>query len=189
MTVLYRNPNVPFGQIISLKSGAYGSVGFGGSTSSALGNGTLRLSPIYISRPTVLTRIGLQVTVIGDVGSTVRLGIYADDGSFYPNALVLDAGTIAGDSATVQEITISQSLGKGVYWIGAAVQGVTVTQPTIRTVSSSGMASTVDAAATNVTNAGNSAQIMTGVTGALPASFSSTVTTSNLAPRMIWKLA
>lgn len=187
MTRVAQRQNTPYGQIIPLKSGSYGSLGTGGTTSNVLVNGTLRVAPIYLARTVSLTKIGLQVTVIGDAGSTIRLGIYGDTGEFYPGALVLDAGTIAGDSATVQEITIAQTLPKGVYWIGGAVQGVTVTQPTVRIVSGA-LSSAIDSTASGVTNAGNTAQSMTGVTGALPATFSSTPTASNLVPRMIWKI-
>lgn len=188
MTMINQRPSAPFGQVVSLKSGTYGALGTAGNTSSVLVNGTLRAAPIYLAKSATLTRIGLQVTAIGDVGSTIRLGIYADDGNLYPGALILDAGTIAGDSATLQEITISQALPKGVYWICAVIQGVTTTQPTVRAVSGS-LFSTVDAVAANVSNSGNIAQSMTGVTGALPATFSSTPTSTNLVPRVIWKIA
>lgn len=172
------------------------------STSAALGNATLRAVPFQVPRNLTVTKIGAEVTTVGDAGRSVsdmvtngtttitsataafvstdrgrlvtgtniatgtyiasvtngttavltiaatgsgsggslvisgcviRLGIYADNGSGFPGALVIDAGTIDGHSATVQEITISQALSAGTYWFGAVVQGVTTTQPTMRT--------------------------------------------------------
>jgi hypothetical protein len=104
------------------------------STANTLGNGTGRFSPFPVPAAITLTRIGAEVTVVGESGSKLRLGIYGDNGNGYPGELVIDAGTINGDSATVQEITISQPLQPGLYWIGAAVQAAPTTQPTVRTL-------------------------------------------------------
>lgn len=107
-------------------------------TSNTLGNGTGRFSPWVVRRAMRFTRIGAEVTAPGEAGSVVRLGIYADDGTGYPGTLVLDAGTIAGDSATVQEITIAQVLNPGLYWVGGVVQNAPTTQPTVRTLAADG---------------------------------------------------
>lgn len=151
----------------------------GAATSAAHGIGSLRLFPWVVGQRLRLSRLGGEVTVIGDVGSKVRLGIYADNGRCYPGALVVDAGQIAGDSATVQELTIDTVLLPGLYWVGGAVQAVTTTQPTVRTQSSSwhqpvavGLGTTIPAA-----GGGGGGYAATGITGALPASFPSTVST------------
>ena len=104
------------------------------STANTLGNGTGRFSPWRIRRTTTFSKIGAEVTAAGDSGSVLRIGIYADDGTGYPGALVLDAGTIAGDAIAVAEIATSFTLTPGLYWVGAVVQGVTTTQPTVRTI-------------------------------------------------------
>lgn len=123
------------GALPNLQSGRYyRAPNAGPTTSNTLGNGSLRLMPKYIANAVTLTRLGAEVTVIGEAGSKIRLGIYADDGTFRPSALVIDAGQIAGDSATIQEITISQALSRGWYWFGGAVQSAPTTQPTVRTV-------------------------------------------------------
>ena len=162
------------------------------STAVTLGNGTLRLAPWLVTRPLALSKIGTEVTVIGDVGSKLRLGIYADNGNAYPGSLVVDAGQIAGDSATAQELTISQTLAPGVYWIGGAVQAVTTTQPTVRVLNvdwdpalAIPMGTTL-ASVTNVTGAGFS---QASVTGALPSTFTSTVTPTGNVPRLLMKVA
>jgi hypothetical protein len=100
--------------------------------SATLGTNTPRAFPISIPNSVTLARIGAEVTVIGDVGSKIRLGIYADDGTGRPGSLLVDAGTIAGDSVAVQEITISTPLAAGIFWLCGVVQVVTVTQPTVR---------------------------------------------------------
>lgn len=173
------------------------SVATSGTTAS-LTNGTLRVSPVFIPQTLQITRMGAEVTVIGDVGSKLRIGVYADNGAGYPGALVLDAGQIAGDSATVQEITLGSTLtlNRGWYWLGGVVQSVTTTQPTVRTVGS-----TVPPVGTgfllygttSIPGAG-SAQVgyaQSGISNGsgLPANFSSTVSNSGFAPRLFFKLA
>lgn len=163
----------------------------GSATSSALGNGTLRLAPWLVDRAITIDRIGGEITSIGDAGSKLRLGIYSDDGSGYPGALVLDAGQIAADSATVQELACNLTLQPGLYWIGAAVQSVTATQPTVRTLSSVwtppvplNFGSILPA--TGSTTFGYQ---QGGVTGALPANFSTTLSTIGGAPRLLIRTA
>lgn len=158
------------------------------TTSATLTNGTLRVHPFYVPNACVLSRIGADVTSAGDSGSKYRLGIYADNGSGYPGTLVLDAGTIAGDSNTVQEITISQALDPGMYWIGGVVQVVTVTQPTIRVIN----AVTMPYVALG-TSAPTAGQVHVGyqqgsVTGALPPVFTSTVSGATPVPRIFVKI-
>jgi hypothetical protein len=72
-----------------------------GATTNNLTPSGLHVSPSFISKTVTTDRIGLQVIQAGGgAGSTLRLGIYADDGSMRRAALILDAGTIAADSTT-----------------------------------------------------------------------------------------
>lgn len=69
------------------------------------------------------TRIGFTLGT-GVASCVARLGIYSDVGG-QPSTLALDAGTIAcgtGDVGT-REITISQQLDAGVYWLVAQFTG------------------------------------------------------------------
>jgi len=120
------------GQPISPNSYVY--LGTTGTSTSQIAAGSLRAYAWYLPQPTSLSRIFAEVTTVGDGGSKVRLGIYADTGLGSPGELVLDAGTIAGDSATVQELTIDLTLPRGLYWPAAVSQAVTTTAPTVRTV-------------------------------------------------------
>lgn len=154
---------------------------------STLGVGNLRVTPWFVPNAVTVSRIGAEIVSAGDSGSKLRLGIYADDGTCYPGALVLDAGTIAADSNTVQEITVSQALTPGLYWVGAAVQIVSVTQPTVRCVNAPPIVPHIHVGAA----APSAAQLTfgfvhTSVTGALPTPFTSTVGASSTAPARIF---
>lgn len=164
------------------------------TTSNTLGNGTLRVTPFVVPRRVSLTKIGLEVTSGGDAASTLRIGIYADDGAGYPGALVLDAGTVAGDAIAVAEITIALALEPGLYWTGAVVQGVTVTQPTVRSVGATNAlhapfiplttgTTPIANAPTNIGYAGVS------ITGALPSPFPTTMNVTAVAARLFVKVA
>lgn len=142
------------------------------TTSTALTNTQMRASPFYVPNTVTVTRVGAEVTTVGEAGSKVRLGIYADDGTGRPGALVLDAGQIAGDSATVQEITgLSATIGPGWYWSAWAVQSAPTTVPTLRAGQQS-----QSFAACDVNGIPNANQSVTGfqqsgVSGALPNPF------------------
>jgi hypothetical protein len=68
--------------------------------------------------------IGAYMLSNGGSGSVVRLGIYADNGACYPGALVVDAGTVASSSGAPAnlEISISETLSEGLYWLAIAPQ-------------------------------------------------------------------
>lgn len=77
---------------------------------------TLYCLPIIVQKLTTFTKIGIAVTT-GGAGSTIRLGLYKNDGiGGYPGSLILDAGTV--DSSVVAELSIDiiQKL-MGKYWI------------------------------------------------------------------------
>lgn len=141
--------------------------------SAAMGIGTLALVPKYVPNPVTLTRIGTEVTVIGDVGSLIRLGIYNNiNGDFRPGALVIDAGTILGDSVAVQEIVIAQSIAAGWYWFGGVVQNDVTVQPTVRAMSAPWEPLPIDhGIVIPAANAAERSFTQAGIAGALPATF------------------
>lgn len=156
------------------------------STSNTQGAGSLRLVPWIVERALTLDRIGAEVTVIGDVDSKFRLGIYADNGHAYPGALLLDAGQIAGDAVAVAGLTCAVDCPPGLYWIGGAVQAVVTTQPTLRVVSTNWTPPVVLGTGTAAPTAGQVAvgYAQTAVTGALPATFTTTVALAPTAVRV-----
>lgn len=159
-------------------------------TSNTLGVGTERLVPMVLTRPLTIDRIGAEVTTVGDAGSKFRIIVRADNGSGLPNALALDAGQIAGDSATVQVLTVSATFAPGVWWFGGAVQAVTTTQPTMRTMAGTWVPPIPIWANTSTPAAG--AAILgvnaTGTTGAAPATIT-VAGTVGAAPRIFFRAA
>jgi hypothetical protein len=73
--------------------------------------------PFYVPQTTTFDRIGCR-TASGFSGTaTVRLGIYSNSTN-RPDLVVLDAGTLSATAAsTFYEITISQELSAGWYWL------------------------------------------------------------------------
>jgi hypothetical protein len=167
----------------------YSTSAVSNTTSNTLGNGSLRLAPWVVDRAMSIDRMAAEISTVGEAGSKLRLGIYADTGNGYPGALLLDAGQIAGDSATVQELTVSLSLPVGVYWIGGAVQSAATTQPTVRVNSQWYPPVPIPSSTLPAAGGGAAAALQTGVTGALPATFSSTLASAQTYPRLILRAA
>lgn len=74
--------------------------------------------PIYVGITTTFTRIGCRLTV-GAGTIKFRIGLY-NNASAHPTTLVFDAGetTIIGPSgAADREVTISQAVNPGWYWL------------------------------------------------------------------------
>ncbi len=157
-------------------------------TNSTLGNNNLRLTPFVVSDVLSIDRIGAEITIVGEAGSKLRLGIYSDlDG--LPDQLLLDAGQIAADSATVQELVCNLTLGAGVYWVGGVVQAAPTTQPTARVVASTDPP--IPLQFTSIPGVGNNANgiIAGGVSGALPSSWSfGAASTSGAVPRVFFRV-
>jgi len=73
--------------------------------------------------PTKTTWTKMGATVGTAVASSVlRFGIYKDVNGV-PSTLILDAGTVSSATIGEKEVTISQSLDAGIYWLVVAMQG------------------------------------------------------------------
>lgn len=160
----------------------------GGGTSTTLGVGMLRVVPWVVETTQTIDQVYAEIATVGEAGSKLRLGIYADNGSLYPGNLVLDGGQIAGDTTTAQPVTITPlTLAPGIYWVGGAVQTVTTTQPSVRTTSTAWAPpipvplGAIFAPGVAAATAGYAA---TGVTGALPATFPAGAGATDRAPRL-----
>lgn len=106
----------------------------GGSVASnkTLNDEVAFAAPFDVAKARTLTKIGVSITVAGaGAGPVVRLGIYADDGSNYPGALILDAGTVSAAAVAYVEATINQSVGPGRVWLVAVPQGCATTSPQV----------------------------------------------------------
>ena len=88
--------------------------------------------PIWIDQTTTFTRIGIRV--YSGVAGNARLGVYTSVAGV-PSALVFDAGTVSTTSAAEVEITISQQLQPGLYFLACVFSSacsIYVDDPTIR---------------------------------------------------------
>jgi len=134
----------------------------------------MHCTPFFVSSPQKFDRIGAEVTVSGAT-SVVRLGIYADNGQGRPGSLVLDAGTIAGFTQAAQELTISQWLQPGLYWLACVIQTAACTMRIV-----SGALNPVAAAtlAGGTASTAPNGYYQSSVTGALPSTFTLTGTTT-----------
>ena len=92
-------------------------------------------SPIFLPNCT-LDRISCRTGNTTPVGTnTTRLGIYNSGANFLPSTVLLDAGTVAPAAAdTDYEITISQAITKGLYWLAFNRQASGATPPNFREV-------------------------------------------------------
>lgn len=134
----------------------------------------LHCTPFYLPRRSSVDRIGVEVTVAGEAGSVIRLGVYADSASeSLPAALILDAGTVSGDGAIgFKQITIAQDLGPGLVWLAAVCQSAVTTRPTIRSIAAAHYSGLVGAPAGLFAPAlSNNGYTQSAVSGALPATF------------------
>jgi hypothetical protein len=94
---------------------------FGGNGPAALGD--MYAQPVLIPATHTYVGLTLKVWTGGSSGSTVRVGIYSDNGSGSPGALLLDAGTLVATSAAIVTKTISQALtGGSLVWLVAVPQ-------------------------------------------------------------------
>lgn len=173
-------------------SGYYYLAGYGpSSTTGAATVNTLTAFPFVVPNACSITKIGSEVTGAGGSGSVVRIGLYADDGTGYPGALVVDAGTIDGTSATVQDITLGSSveLTAGVYWSATVAQ--VGTAPTLRVWNIPSLMSIPMRLGTSTPGAGalGIGYGQGSVTGALPATFSTSISAQSSIPRVHLKVA
>lgn len=142
------------------------------ATSVALGVGNLRALPWLVDQPLSIWRMGAEVTVAGEAGAHLRLGIYADTGQGGPGALLVDVGQL--DAATTgrkRADFATLRLNPGVVWLAAVVQDVVTTQPTVGTVTQWEPQILIPSATEPIANAAAVGVVASGVTAALPTTF------------------
>lgn len=81
----------------------------------SLANNRIHYVPFQVTESVTFTRIGINVTTL-QAASVIRLGIYNSSGG-KPSTLLVDAGTVAGTATGEKEITISQAMTPGWYWL------------------------------------------------------------------------
>jgi hypothetical protein len=115
-TRTYTLPVIPTGYY--LRSPSSGSQGVTPTTSRT------NFNLIYISNAQSFDRLAIRTGGAFVGTASIRLGIYNNDSATgKPSTVVLDAGTVSATAAnTTYQITISQSLNAGFYWIVSNVQ-------------------------------------------------------------------
>jgi len=94
----------------------YAYVNGGGGTFSPTANST-HYMPLYIPTTATFDRIAIRASASFTGSHTIRLGIYNNTNGL-PSTVLLDAGTVNATAiSTTYEITISQTLTAGWYWL------------------------------------------------------------------------
>ncbi len=133
-------------------------------STGANGAGLLMAIPFWVPEAFLADRIACEVTTAA-ASSTVRLGIYNTSMLDQPNILVVDAGTVDSSTTGVKELTISQVLRPGLYWLAAVPQGGS---PTLRTIGNGSLPPvSPDTFAGTAGGTGANCWYRTGITGAL----------------------
>lgn len=153
----------------------------GSRTTGTVAAGALRFcGPIVIPEACTLIEIGCEVTTLTD--GNLRFGIWADDTTTpgQPGTLVLDTGAQAA-TGNINEVTISQAVSAGVYWLGVVPQGST-SDNTFRIINIG--AQTQMRWPNSATNLNQSRQSFTqsGVTGAFAASATPVISNNTQCP-------
>lgn len=102
-----------------IKPGQYDLGGYHSTFSTiAVAADRIHAIPFHVSRKRTYQYAAIYVTVAGSAGKKARLGIYADDGTILPGALIEDWGEVAIDSTGLKVIDITdRQLDKGLYWV------------------------------------------------------------------------
>lgn len=154
---------------------------FGATSTLAPVLGVLYGIPFYVPSSTTFTKITLLVTT-GIASGSARLGIYSDT-SGKPDAIVIDAGTVATTASADATITFGtpQTLAAGWYWLAAVCQtaAATLTSMSGNNVNQiSGVPVTGSIRAVGPQHAYS----QTGITSTLPSPWGATTTQQQNAP-------
>jgi hypothetical protein len=140
-------------------------------------NGLEMAVPFYISAPTTIKALQVEVTVGGSAGAVVRLGIRNVPSGGLPGSLIVDAGTQATTTTGMKTWTLGspQALATGWYFYTVTFQGAPTTGATLTAITGPAwnprfpIITNAPAAAGNYGGYGQS-----GITSALPATYSVT---------------
>lgn len=110
-------------------AGRTGTFGKSTNTSTAWANSSAYLMPVFIPAPFTVTRLGVQVTVVGDAGCTITPLIYADSGHGEPAGLLFAGTPVAGDAVGVNKAAAAFTIPAGWVHVGAFMLGMPATKP------------------------------------------------------------
>ncbi len=185
-TVGVPNGAITQGEAVATKLAAsryYRPMLFSLSGSPQPANGTMYGFAFDLAGNQKIDRIGTEVTTAGGTGSVVRLGLYDSDGNGLPGNLISDAGTVASATTGGKEATVAITIKKGGrYWAVVVPQGAPSPNPIFR-----GLQGQFQVGATSYPIGASTlgGYTLTGVTGALPSTWSSVTATTGAAPEVV----
>jgi len=91
-------------------------------TASAIAANVLYAVPYPIARDRTTSHIAIQVST-GAVAGVARLGLYADNGSCYPGALIADSGEFSVADVELSTNVFVQTVAPGLYWAALISNG------------------------------------------------------------------
>lgn len=139
-------------------------------TTMSVANAAMRAYPFIVPKTIIIDQIISEVTTL--VGGTeYRIGLYTDNGSLYPDALVANSDTGAYSSASTGVKTGTPSsnitLTPGLYWIVTNANGA----PTLRGLMPTSVAPVLGEVSTMGASGNQTAYAVSSTYGALPATF------------------
>lgn len=147
-------------------SGRFLYTGFGATGTVVPTLNQTRYVPFPVWRGFTATSIAVEVTTL-QATSVVRLGLWADDGTGLPGALITDFGTVSAGATGVQTISPGGGIvfaDRTIYWLSATVQ---VAGGTAALRSGNTHDPLILPSTNSITNAGINAYVQAGVAGAL----------------------
>jgi len=78
---------------------------------------TLRAGMFLVTARLNIDRIGTYIAGPGGAGAKVRVGLYSDNGSLYPGALIVDGGELAADAIAEVLAVVDEDLDPGFCWL------------------------------------------------------------------------
>jgi hypothetical protein len=136
--------------------------------------------PFFCPQRKTFTKIGFEVTTA--VAGNARLGVYRSGGDGGPVSLALDAGAISTGTTGVKEITISQQLEPGLYFLAI----VTDNASTINWHASDPGWFTMMLGATTATAVNELSMYVIQAYGALPATYGTPVLLASTYEPHVW---
>jgi hypothetical protein len=128
--------------------------------------------PLGVTRTLSKLRVRIGSSGTGSAGAVIRIGVYSTNGTYQPDALVLDAGTVDATVAAGSILTLTgltTVLTPGMYWLAAVVQGSPTTRPFVLTATPTQWMNLTSDQANTVMDTTNVLTIGS-VSGALPSS-------------------
>lgn len=113
-----RKQAAAYGSGVQPPSGVY-LTGPGGRAPVTKAVNSLELAPFEAGVTQWIAGVAINVIT---AGNAYRIGVYADDGTGRPGALVIDLGQVSVSSTGVKMIAQGFTLPRGLWWIGGAAQ-------------------------------------------------------------------